>query len=34
MSLLVLECDWALDYDFDLGQLIIFPEVLEISVVQ
>ncbi len=28
------ECDWALDYDFDLGKLIIFPRTAEVPVIQ
>jgi len=28
------EWDWALDYDFDLGELVIFPRVAELSVIQ
>lgn len=32
--LFVPEYDWALDYDLDPGQLIIFPKVPEISIGQ
>jgi len=28
------ECNWALDYDFDLGELVIFPRIAELSVIQ
>lgn len=28
------ECDWALDYDFDLGELIIFPRSSESTAIQ
>ncbi len=32
--LFVPECDWALDYDLDLAELVIFPRVAELSVIQ
>ena len=32
--LFVPECDWALDYDFDLGQIVIFPRIAEVSAIQ
>ena len=28
------EFDWALDYDFDLGEFIVFPRVQEITAIQ
>ncbi len=32
--LFVPECDWALDYDFDLGEIVIFPRIAEVSAIQ
>lgn len=32
--LFVPECGWVLDYDFDLGELIIFPRIAEESIIQ
>ena len=35
MALLVPpECGWSLVYDFDLGELIIFPKFPDVSVIQ
>ena len=28
------ECGWALDYDFDLGELVIFPRFPDVSAIQ
>lgn len=28
------ECGWSLDYDFDLGELVIFPRIPESIVIQ
>lgn len=28
------ECGWALDYDFDLVELILFPKFPDVSVIQ
>ena len=32
--LFVPECGWALDYDFDLGELVIFPRFPDVPAIQ